>query len=68
MGANKMDEILADVLLVTLRLEQYLKYQRVQIEQLKTEKKEMGDIITQLKNLIIEQSPEMADKLELFRL
>lgn len=63
-----MDEILADVLLVTLRLEQYLKYQRVQIEQLKSEKKEMGDVIVQLKNLIIEQSPELVRQLELFKI
>lgn len=63
-----MDEILADVLLVTLRLEQYLKYRRVQIEQLKSEKKEMGDVIVQLKNLIIEQSPELVRQLELFKI
>lgn len=63
-----MDEILTDVLLVTLRLEQYLKYQRVQIEQLKSEKKEMGDVIVQLKNLIIEQSPELVRQLELFKI
>ena len=63
-----MDEILADVLLVTLRLEQYLKYQRVQIEQLKSEKKEMGDVIVQLKNLIIKQSPELVRQLELFKI
>ncbi len=63
-----MDEILADVLLVTLRLEQYLKYQRVQIEQLKSEKKEMGDVIVQLKKLIIEQSPELVRQLELFKI
>ena len=68
MGTNTMDEILADVLLVTLRLEQYLKYQRVQIEQLKSEKKEMGDVIVQLKNLIIEQSPELVRPLELFKI
>lgn len=68
MGTNTMDEILADVLLVTLRLEQYLKYQRVQIEQLKSEKKEMGDVIVQLKNLIIEQSPELVRQLELFKI
>ena len=68
MGTNTMDEILADVLLVTFRLEQYLKYQRVQIEQLKYEKKEMGDVIVQLKNLIIEQSPELVRQLELFKI
>ncbi|OKZ02938.1 MAG: hypothetical protein BHV78_04610 [Bacteroides sp. CAG:1060_57_27] len=68
MGTNTMDEILADVLLVTLRLEQYLKYQRVQIEQLKSEKKEMGDVIVQLKKLIIEQSPELVRQLELFKI
>ena len=68
MGTNTMDEILADVLLVTLRLEQYLKYRRVQIEQLKSEKKEMGDVIVQLKNLIIEQSPELVRQLELFKI
>jgi hypothetical protein len=65
---DKNDTIVTDVVIHALKMDDTIKRQEIMIERLKSDKNELLAIISKMKEMLVQYSPDSIQQLELFKL
>ncbi len=68
MNKDGNDNIITDIVIQVLKMKDTIKRQEVMIDRLQSEKNELLDIISKMKDVLCEYAPESAKQLELFKI
>ncbi len=65
---DKNDTIVTDIVIQALKMDDTIKKQEVIIERLRDDNKELLALISKMKTILFQYSPESVSQLELFKL
>ncbi len=67
MNKDVNDNIITDIVIQALKMKDTIKRQEIMIERLQSDKNELLDIISKMKDVLCEYAPESVKQLELFK-
>lgn len=63
---DKNDTIVSNIVIQALKMDDTIKRQEIMIERLQSDKNELLDIISKMKEVLLKYAPESVKQLELF--
>ncbi len=67
MNKDVNDNIITDIVIQALKMKDTIKRQEIMIDRLQSDKNELLDIISKMKDVLCEYAPESVKQLELFK-
>lgn len=67
MAKDVNENIVTNIVIQALKMEDTIKRQEIMIKRLQSDKNELLDIISKMKDVLCEYAPESAKQLELFK-
>ncbi len=67
MNKDVNDNIITDIVIQALKMKDTIKRQEIMINRLQSDKNELLDIISKMKDVLCEYAPESVKQLELFK-